>query len=465
VPAPSLPVAESQPVDARVALVIGLGLVARLALAPLVPLTPDEAYYADWARHLAPGYLDHPPLVAWLIAASTAALRRSELAVRLPAILLQAATTWLGASLARARGGPRAGLAASLLFQAAPVFSLGAVLMTPDAPLAFAWAGALWALERALRGDRRLFLAAGVFLGLAALSKLSAGLLVMAMLGALLADRDGRRALAGPWPWLGACLALAVASPMLLWNARNGWPSFAFQVGHGLSGRSFSLLRLAGSLGAQAGYVSPVIAGLAAVAAWRALRRGGDPARRALAFSALPVVALFTAAAAFTPGSLPHWPAPGWLSAALLLAIEAPRRLRAAMAPGFALSALVIAALLLPLPLPGNPLDELRGWREGARAARAAARGERLAATHWIVLGQLSWYTGEEVAYLGERPCAASYYAPDPLRAGSPLLVVVAGGLGPDLGALQARLGPLEPAGDAPGPVRHYRFFRLPPRR
>ena len=451
----------------RVLLVIAIGLCARLAVAPLVPLTTDEAYYADWSRHLAPGYLDHPPLVAWLIALSTGLLGRTELAVRLPAVLLQAGTTWLAASLAGTLAGPAAALAAALLLQAAPVFSLGAVLMTPDAPLAFAWMGVLWSFERAYRRDPRWFVVAGAFLGLGALSKLSAGLLGVAVLGALLTDLRGRRLLAGPWPWLGLLLAVAVASPMLLWNVRHGWPSLAFQAKHGLGGQGFSFLRLAGSLGAQAAYVSPFIAFLAGVAAWRALRAGGDSPYRALAYSALPVVGFFTLAAAFTPGSLPHWPAPGWLSASILLALVGARRLRAAMAVGFALSAAVVVLVVQPfrLPLPVDPLDELRDWREGARGAKAASGGARLATTHWIALGQLSWYADEDVAYVGDRPSAATYYAPDPLRGNEPLLVIVPGDLGPDRAALETRLGPLEPAGEAGGPVRRFRYFRWDPRR
>ena len=32
-----------------------------------VPLTGDEAYYWEWAKHLSLGYADHPPMVAYLI--------------------------------------------------------------------------------------------------------------------------------------------------------------------------------------------------------------------------------------------------------------------------------------------------------------------------------------------------------------------------------------------------------------
>ncbi len=419
--------------------------VARAALAALAPITVDEAYYVQWAAHLRAGYLDHPPLVAWLAAAGLA-LGRSTLAVRLPALLLQAATTLLAADLARTRAGERGAWAAVLLLQAAPVFSLGGMLATPDAPLAFAWVGTLWAVERALRNAPRAFLLAGLFLGVAALSKLTAGALAVAVLVGLASTPAGRAALRTPWPWLGAGLALAVASPFLAWNAAHGWASVAFQAGHGLGGRSFSLARLAASLGGQAAYVSPVIAAVCLVPAARALR-AANPAERAVAAAGLPVVAFFTLAAALGPGALPHWPAPGWLSAVLLAAVAGRHLLRAAIATGLGLQVAAILLALAPVSLERDPRDEVRGWREGAAAAEVAAGGRTLAATHWIALGQLGWYATGPVVYVGERPCAATLYDADPRGEGRPLLVVQVEGLGPDRAALERRLGRLAEAG------------------
>ncbi len=394
-----------------------VGAAVRLGIGAFVALTPDEAYYAAWSRHLEWGYIDHPPLVAWLLAGSLRVFGHHLLAVRVPAVLLQAGTTLLAAALARTRGGPRPALAVALLLQAAPVFSLGAVLMTPDAPLAFSWAATLWAFDLAIRRDRRWFLTAGLCLGLAALSKISAGLLGLALLGGLLAGRDGRRLLATLWPWAGGALSLAVASPFLAWNAARGWPSFAFQLRHGLGGSGFSVARLAGSLCAQAAYVSPV---LIAGAAWRALRRRGDAAERALAFSALPVVAFFTLAAAFSAGSLPHWPAPGWLSATILLAVAGPRWPRTAVVTGLAMIGAVLLAVAadVHLALPRDPLDELRGWPEAAEAAKGMAGGARLAASHWIAMGLLGWYADEDVAYVGGRPCAGELLCRRPRESG-----------------------------------------------
>ena len=39
----------------------------RAVVAFALPLTGDEAYYWEWSRRLAFGYVDHPPAAAWTI--------------------------------------------------------------------------------------------------------------------------------------------------------------------------------------------------------------------------------------------------------------------------------------------------------------------------------------------------------------------------------------------------------------
>ena len=47
--------------------IVAFVTLARGFAAWKVPLTGDEAYYWEWAKHLALGYADHPPMVAYLI--------------------------------------------------------------------------------------------------------------------------------------------------------------------------------------------------------------------------------------------------------------------------------------------------------------------------------------------------------------------------------------------------------------
>src|SRR6267154_4957921 len=66
-----------------------LALVAlRLVAAAWTPLTFDEAYYWTWSKHLASGYYDHPPGVAYVIRSGTMIAGDTEFGVRLVSILL-----------------------------------------------------------------------------------------------------------------------------------------------------------------------------------------------------------------------------------------------------------------------------------------------------------------------------------------------------------------------------------------
>jgi len=68
------------PVSAMV--VVGYAFCLRLLYAKLVELLPEETYYWNYSRHLDIGYLDHPPMVAWLIRAGSAAFGDGEFGVR-----------------------------------------------------------------------------------------------------------------------------------------------------------------------------------------------------------------------------------------------------------------------------------------------------------------------------------------------------------------------------------------------
>lgn len=70
-------------------------LLVRLAAAPLIVLIPEETYYWMYAKYPAMGYLDHPPMVAWIIAAGTHLVGNTEFGVRLCTWFLTVGSTWL----------------------------------------------------------------------------------------------------------------------------------------------------------------------------------------------------------------------------------------------------------------------------------------------------------------------------------------------------------------------------------
>ena len=48
-------------------LVVGLFTLGRFAMAAMIDLRTDEAYYWTWSEEWVASYLDHPPMVAWFI--------------------------------------------------------------------------------------------------------------------------------------------------------------------------------------------------------------------------------------------------------------------------------------------------------------------------------------------------------------------------------------------------------------
>src|SRR5438105_2139916 len=91
------------------ALAVAAALAFRFWYASFRPLLPDESYYWLWTRHLAAGYFDHPPGVAYLIWASTRLFGETELGVRAIGILLIAGAVALCLGMARDVGVDRRG--------------------------------------------------------------------------------------------------------------------------------------------------------------------------------------------------------------------------------------------------------------------------------------------------------------------------------------------------------------------
>ena len=212
---------------------IGVALYAvllRLVYMRTLNLVPEEAYYWNYSQHLDFGYLDHPPMVAWLIWLSTHIFGGSEFAVRASALLMWFVTAAFCFQLTRNLYGKTAAFVSILLLSSIPFYFATGFLMMPDAPLIAAWAGALFFLERIFfSGSRTAWLGVGICLGFGLLSKYSIALLGPAILLFMLVDPKSRDWFRRPWPYVGATLAFAIFSPVIAWNAAHGWVSFLFQ--------------------------------------------------------------------------------------------------------------------------------------------------------------------------------------------------------------------------------------------
>jgi len=214
-----------------------------------VELIPEETYYWNYSRHLDIGYLDHPPMVAWLIRLGTLLFGDTEFGVRFGALCCGTVSSVFIFRLTRNVFGESSALPALGLAQILPFFFLAGMIMTPDAPLTAAWAASVYFLERALIGGRgRAWLWAGLSVGLGLLSKYTIAMLGAATLLFMAMDPASRRWFRRWEPYAAVCIAAAVFAPVLVWNAQHEWASFAFQTSRRLAeAPRFSLHRLVGA--------------------------------------------------------------------------------------------------------------------------------------------------------------------------------------------------------------------------
>lgn len=214
-----------------VATIAGLA-VLRGVFAATLDLRVDEAYYWTWSRESVISYLDHPPVIAWCIRAGTRLFGDTNFGVRFAGLAAMLCMQLLLADIVRRLVHDiRYVVFAALLPEASIHYGLGMAKITPDIaliPLALAM---LWSLVRLWQSDDlRWWLLAGLFGGLAIMSKYTAVLLLPAVLAFAFVPKWRRRQLASPWFWSSGVIAILVASPMLYWNGIHDWVSFRFQL-------------------------------------------------------------------------------------------------------------------------------------------------------------------------------------------------------------------------------------------
>jgi 4-amino-4-deoxy-L-arabinose transferase-like glycosyltransferase len=413
---------------------LALATLLRLAVAAWLPLGIDESYAVVVSRTLTLSYFDHPPAVFWLTYLATTLGGESAIAVRWPFVALFAATCWMLFRLTARLFGERAGFWALCSAQLIPVFSLSSGSWAlPDGPLLAASVAAALALTHAipLRGVEgeplrthvgwAPWIALGLALGAAGLSKYHAVLLGLGIAGFLVTDVEARQWLRRPQPWVALLIAVVCAAPVLLWNAQHDWVSFRFQ-GTRASGGGGAITALLQNLAGQAGYVLPWFWAPLILLLFRALRTG--PRDRftwyCCCLGALPVL-LFTMVSLGGRPGLPHWPAPGFFMLLPLLGAAIARweqrsptraiaRMRGAAAVFVLLVSLVashaatgwLAAFVPSLRRrdPAFELLEYRTLRDTLTGMRLLPRASYVATTDWLRGAKVGYALGPIVPIL-----------------------------------------------------------------
>ena len=404
--------------------VVGYTLLLRLVYLGLPDLIPEEAYYWNYAQHPSLGYLDHPPMVAWLITAGTSVFGDTEFGVRAGSYLCWAVTAAFTFGFARNLYDRESALRSVMFVAVFPAFFAFGFFALPDASLVASWAGALFFLERALLAEKRwAWWGVGVCIGVGMLSKYTIALVGLATLVFILFDRRSLYWFKRPQPYLAVAIAALLFSPVILWNIEHDWLSFGFQTTRRVSSpASFSLHHL---IGAILLLITPV----GALAAFQAIRARDEPSggpggvaswetrRRifTLCFTLVPLL-VFTVFSFRHPPNI-NWTGPLWLALIPVMA----RRLTPApgaaegwkpawgqrtWAPMLVIVLLAYGALFhyLAIGLPGVPYrqDKVQpvAWRQlGEDVRRIEAEVEARTGEKPLVVGMDKYNLASELAF------------------------------------------------------------------
>ncbi|HEV7550331.1 MAG TPA: glycosyltransferase family 39 protein [Candidatus Angelobacter sp.] len=185
----------------------------------------DEMYYLACSRHMAWGYVDHPPLTVWIAWFSRVVAGDSPLGVRLLPILAGAAVGWLAGMLAREMGGGRFAQAlAALAVFVVPIYLVAHTWLTDNVFEQLIWMVCIWLVVRAVNtADARYWLWFGVVAGLGFENKYSIAFLLLGLVVGV-ALTPNRRFLKSRYLWLGVLACAVISLPNLLWQVHYHFP-------------------------------------------------------------------------------------------------------------------------------------------------------------------------------------------------------------------------------------------------
>ncbi len=204
--------------------------VFRLLYAIILPIAPQEAYYWNYSRHPALSYFDHPPIAAYFIRLTTS-FGSSGFAIHLAAIIISVLMALALYQLTKMLFDEIVAFWTVVVLNLTFIYALGAMIITPDAPMLLFWVLTMTACVKIDRDEGNIWwILLGIFLGAGFDSKYP---MVFAGLGTiifLLSSKERRQHFRTLWPYVALAVSIVVVLPVLYWNYSTHWASFLFQT-------------------------------------------------------------------------------------------------------------------------------------------------------------------------------------------------------------------------------------------
>jgi len=189
----------------------------------------DEFYYIACSKHLALGYVDHPPMSVFLLALSRLLFGDSIPALRVFPALAASATVYMTGLTVRRLGGSRMALViAALAVIAVPVYLLMGSFYSMNAFEPLIWMSILYCIIRLVQEeDPRYWLVVGVLMGIGLETKHTMAVYAAALIAGMVLTK-ARRLLWNRWLVLGVLACFILLLPNLIWQYASGFPSVEF---------------------------------------------------------------------------------------------------------------------------------------------------------------------------------------------------------------------------------------------
>ena len=306
--------------------IISVGLLfLRLGFISTTMVVDDEAYYYLYSRHLAWGYIDHGPLIAFIIKFFTIFFGENGFGIRVGSVMLLTSLSYFLYIFGRKYFNQTTGAIMSLTVLTNVLFHSNGVVMTPDAPLVFFSMLFIMFYYIAFFHNKSWFLPAGICLGFGLLSKISALFPALGILLFPVLMKPYRKILKQKYFYLSFILAFIILLPFILWNFQNDWTFVRYQGAHISKGGSIkTFLELWAGLGILLGpllFAACLFLPFKVLINKRKPENKAEPAHIYFALTAAIPLIYFLIHSLFSRFEL-NWPAPAFLGGILLFAIK-----------------------------------------------------------------------------------------------------------------------------------------------
>lgn len=381
--------------------IIGLTLV-RLSMLATTDLEFDEAHYWMWSERLAPGYFSKGPGIAFAIRASTAIFGPTEFGVRFWSPILAGASSLLLFYFGRRLFSENVGLWTVIALNVAPIFTVGAFVMTTDALSIFFWMAAMFTFWLAAEKSPRFTIywpLTGLLIGLGFLGRFTNAFEIVCVLLVLAFAPRLRQEFRRPGLYTLLGIFVLCTIPPILWNAQHAWVTFShLKTRGGLAEEvGFRPLEPLKFFGEHFIFYSPLLFGLLVWAVIGSWRRVNQQFKILFLFwFGLPVTAFYFLIS-LNHVATPNWDAVSFISLGLLAVYYWQERIELRVVRIFGTAAILLAFVISFFSLDSDmlrsvgirffrsdPSDRLRGWKsmvaevEQIRNDQESKLGEKL---------------------------------------------------------------------------------------